>query len=399
MMRRFLLLFLLTLLLAAAASAQEEMPKTIAVLRYGGPAGDPIFVEKRIIAMLESYGYISGEEAAILNERRDLDGERVNLYWGDAGWDIPAANLMVERALDQEADVIVTVTTPVSRAAINLTLDMDDPPVVIASSVLYPYPAGIAQASCLKPDHLIGVVLDVPMELLFRLLLTQQPDIERIGILAGATEISGSEGASALAALAQAHALSADAATIISQSDAILAAEGLMSKDIEALITSWDVLISHNMRSIMDIAQGEGLPVYIPSLPAVVSGAAVSAGNLRDDEEATGVARLLALYLGGDLDPATTGLLELREAGTAVNQDALAALGMTAAPELLAEADLVITDGEHNLSQRYLDALVDGAVGLGVEENSEIDAALNASLQCTDEIIAEQQAALDAAGE
>ena len=398
-MKKLPLLGLLALLLVYGALAQDDTRPTIAMLRFGGPAGNPTFVEVRIISMLESYGYISAEEAAVLGERGDLEGENINVYWGDAGWDFANASLMVETALDQEADVLVTITTPAARAAVNLTLDLDDPPLVLSSSLLYPYSAGIAGHSCIKPDHLIGAVVKVPVERLFSLLLAQQPAVQTIGVLAGATEISGSEGAAAIVELAEAHGISAEVATIITQSDALHAAEGLMNKDIEALVTSWDVQISHNMIRINEIAENYGIPVYIPSLPAALNGATFSAGFLYDDKEATGVARLLAGYLAGELDPATTGLLELRGPGTGVNLDALAHLGMTAAPELLEEADMIVRDGTAEFSERYLDALIAGNASLGVDKDREADAALFASLRCTEDMIAEQQAELDAAGE
>ena len=396
-MKKLPLLGLLALLLVYGALAQDDTRPTIAMLRFGGPAGNPTFVEVRIISMLESYGYISAEEAAVLGERGDLEGENINVYWGDAGWDFANASLMVETALDQEADVLVTITTPAARAAVNLTLDLDDPPLVLSSSLLYPYSAGIAGHSCIKPDHLIGAVVEVPVERLFSLLLAQQPAVQTIGVLAGATEISGSEGAAAIVELAEAHGISAEVATIITQSDALHAAEGLMNKDIEALVTSWDVQISHNMIRINEIAENYGIPVYIPSLPAALNGATFSAGFLYDDKEATGVARLLAGYLAGELDPATTGLLELRGPGTGVNLDALAHLGMTAAPELLEEADMIVRDGTAEFSERYLDALIAGNASLGVDKDREADAALFASLRCTEDMIAEQQAELDAA--
>ena len=398
-MKKLLLFGLLLLLLAPGALAQDDMQPTIAMLRYGGPAGSPTFVEVRIISMLENYGYISAEEAATLLERRDLEGENITVHWGDAGWDIPTANLMVEKALDQGADILVTITTPVARAAVNATLNTDDPPLVLSSALWYPYAAGIADASCIKPEHLIGAVVEVPVEKLFSLLMTQQPGVESIGILSSAAEISGSEGAAALVALAAEHEIRAEVATILSQADAQLAAEGLMSKGVEAVLTSWDIPISHNMASIIEIAANEGIPVYVPALPTVLGGATFSAGYLSDDTEATSVARLLASYLAGELDPATTSLLELGGPGTGVNLDSLTALGMAASPRLLLEADLIISGGAPGFSARYLESLMAGATAVPVANDSEADAALVASLQCTDEMIAEQQAALDAASE
>ena len=384
-MKVIALLNLFVLLLAPGALAQDDMRPTIAMLRYGGPEGSPTFVEVRVISMLENYGYVSAEEADVLRERRDLDGENVKVYWGDAGWDFANAALAVEKALDQQADVIMTITTPMTRAAVNSTLDLDDPPLVLGSSLLYPYPAGIGQDRCAKPDHVIGTAVEVPVAALFSAMIAQQPGLERIGILTSSTEASGSEGAAQIAELAETHGLWAKSAAFATQTEVLLAAESLMSDDIEAVITSWSVQISHNLANITSIAIEYDIPVYVPVLPGVLHGAALSAGYLNDNDEAVAVARLMASYLAGDLDPATTGLLELHGSGIGVNLDVWSALGTPVTPELMENADLIFADGEMSFSERYLDSLIEGNIEIPVEHDAEIDAALVESLQCAEE--------------
>ena len=78
--------------------------------------------------MFEAYGLINMDERALLEDEQDLVGENINVYWADAGSDLPTANIMVEQALDRGADVLLTFSTPVSAIAAGATQDMDDPP-------------------------------------------------------------------------------------------------------------------------------------------------------------------------------------------------------------------------------------------------------------------------------
>ena len=106
-------------------------------MRFGAlPSLD--ITEGAVLDLLESYGYLTPEENRILEERRNHQGENVNIIWGDAGFDYPTISIMVEDALDQGADVLVTLGTPVTLVAVNTTLGMDDPPAVLFTSVHNP---------------------------------------------------------------------------------------------------------------------------------------------------------------------------------------------------------------------------------------------------------------------
>ena len=151
------------------------------------------------------------------------------------------------------------------------------------------------------------------------------------------------------------------------------------------------------MHHITSAAIEAGVPVYVPALPLLFVEAAFTAGYLDDYEEAHSIARLLASYLAGELDPAATGILELRGPGTGVNIDVLEKLSMTAAPEVLEAADFVLGGGSIQLSERYEQSLALGDTQVEVVQDSETDALVVANLHCTPEMIAEQRAALDAA--
>ena len=147
--------------------------------------------EGAILDLLESYGFISAEENRILEERRDYQGENVNIIWGDAGFDFPTISVMMDDALDHGADVLVTLGTPVTLAAVNATHDLDGPPAVLFTAVHNPYEAGIAQASCIKPAHVTGMEIVTSYEYVFETLRTQDPELAIIGTIYDTAETSG----------------------------------------------------------------------------------------------------------------------------------------------------------------------------------------------------------------
>ncbi|MCY4147486.1 MAG: hypothetical protein OXF90_13595, partial [Chloroflexi bacterium] len=149
MKKAVIALVLLAMMLPLAAVQAEDNP-TVAILRFGSLRTFDV-TEGAILDVLESYGWISAEENAQLSNREDLEGENINIIWGSADFDLPSANLMLEATLDQEPDVLLTITTAITQLAINAVADLDDPPTVLFTSVYNPYKAGILESACIKP--------------------------------------------------------------------------------------------------------------------------------------------------------------------------------------------------------------------------------------------------------
>ena len=148
-MRLLLTIVIVTLSCFSFAAAQDDDNPSIAILRFG-PLPNLEITEGAILDMLESYGFISTMENRLLEERRDHEGENLTVYWGDAGFDYPTVNIMVEDALDKEVDVIVAVGGTIARMAFLLTSEMDTPTPVLFSST--PFQGNFsAELNCLKP--------------------------------------------------------------------------------------------------------------------------------------------------------------------------------------------------------------------------------------------------------
>lgn len=136
------ILFINLLWIVTLSAAQAQDNPTIAVLRLDELDTFAV-TEGAILDVLASYGFISAEENALLHESQDLVGENITIIWDSADFDLPTANLMIERAIDQEPDVLLTLSTPVTQLAVNATLGMENPPALLFASVYNPVEAGI----------------------------------------------------------------------------------------------------------------------------------------------------------------------------------------------------------------------------------------------------------------
>ncbi len=243
---------------------------------------------------------------------------------------------MIERALDAGADVLITFGTPVTLSAVNLTLDMEEPPPVLFSGVQYPYEAGIASSACIKPAYVTGTEIITSYEFVFEALLEQDPDMERIGIIHSTTEASGTQGAAEIAAIAAAQEIVADTVGVVSVSDLRPAANALVNDGAQAILLPVDSITTQGLPIVVTVANENGIPVFYPSL---------GAGYSRYYETGLSVGVLLANYLNGDLDVATTAINIATGKGIGINMDSADEQGVAVAESLMQRADAVYRAG------------------------------------------------------
>ena len=228
------------------------------------------------------------------------------------------------------------------------------------------------------------------------LIKTQQPDIETLGAIFSSDQLSGVLGAQEVAAVAGAHGIDVVEGAVTQPIDFDAAINGLASRGAQALLLTIDTVNSRNISTVVGIANEHELPVYFPSIGGAFDQAIISAGYFRHREQGVNVGRMVSAYLRGELDPATVAVASVSGDGVAVNLDAAAELGIEIAPEILQRADIIF-GGEFFRSERLIQSDADELALFTADDRAEQDAAFLASLECTAERIAEEQAALDAA--
>ena len=383
LLRRLLLVIIASLTSIALAYGQDSDSPTVAILRYGGAPGETTFSEFGVLEILQADGFITAEERAALDTRQDLEGEHINIFWGDAGWDLATVNLMVDDALGREADAVITVTTPVTRAALNATLDMDEPPALLFASVFNPAESGIAAAACDKPAHATGSVIEAPYARALEVLQTQNPDLSAIGILFSTGETTGVAGAELVAQLAEDMGISVTQAAVNSLADFPLAAQSLADDMVDAIIAPIDAVTAQALPVISSIANESGIPVVYPILGSVYHGTTFGVGMTSHYAQGLHLGRLLAARLRGELDIAATGLAVYTGDAHSVNLDAAAEQVIDIAQTLIDSAHIVIENGEASQSEAFTAAYaIQSQAALQSEEARAAAAEFMASLAC-----------------
>ncbi len=395
--RLLLGLLIVALLLAAPALAQDDETPTIAFLRYAGTA--PVAeATDGILDSLEAYGYLSPAERAGLDESFDLNGQNINLLYRDAGFDLPSVNLMVEEVIDKGADVIVTITTQVAQIAVNATRDMEDPPAILFSLVTTPFGAGIADSTCIKPDHVTGTQPLMSFADYVPLVLVQDPDIQVIGTIVSPDQPTSVIGAQLIQDIGASLGLTVEVASAITLADLGVATESLLSKGVEAIVLSVTPLTLQGTPVLVQMTAEFGIPLYAPIIQQVYRGVTVGAGFHGFYQEGVIAATILNAHLSGDVDIADLAINQSRSFGVAINLDTAANQGIEISEDLLARANFVIESGERSEGMASDVAETRSMMqDRSLDERRAADAEFLAGLECTPEMIAEQQAALDAA--
>lgn len=399
MKRNFFLCLIALFLSCQLVAAHDSDRPIVAFLSFGTSPLPYSATEGAILQQLHNGGWLSAAEYDSIDARGEIEGERVTILALDAGWKMDRLNIMVETALDREANILVALTTPVAQAAVNITLEMDDPPYVIFGSVFHPIQAGLIDSLCIKPSHVTGSQIVPSYEQLIALVKMQQPDVSKIGTIFSADQISGVFGARDVENIATELGIENIQAAVTHPIDFIAAVDGLVSRGAEALLLTIDTVTSHGLPVVVATASENGIPVYYPSLGGVATGAMITAGNYRQNEQGVNLGRLVRAALSGELDVESTSIGAIGGDAVGVNLGIAEALDLEIVPSILDDADVIIHDEDVTLSDRLQEAMHEQYTLITTENRESADRAYLDSLTCTPEMIAEQQAALDAAAE
>lgn len=339
--------------------SEEDMP-VVAIIRLG-PLPPFMLSTQGTMDELAAYGFVDGENISII------------LY--DAGMDVPTANTQIEEAIDSGADFLITITTPVTLAALNATQDMgSDAPFILFNTVTEPYASGIAESPCDKPDYVWGSQALPDFEQIMPLVFDVNPDIETVGVVFSPSEPNAVASLAIMEPVAEELGLTLIEKSVAETAEVGQAAEAAASEGIDAFYIPTDSTVGNGLAAILGVAEDEGIPVFFADSSQTYSGATVGAG-LSYYQEGVDTARVLIAYLNGEIDIATTAISKQPGTRIGINLDSAAAEGVEIPQALLDKADFVIENGD---STEQAQSLPD----VSHEELVQMDQAFLAGLAC-----------------
>ncbi len=390
-----LMLTLVALLAPPASMAQGNDNPTIAWIKWGD-SRNVALAEKAILDMLEVYGFISADERALLDEERSIEGERLNIIYGDALFDRIEANTIIDKALDRDADVFLTFTTQMTQIVYYAIREFIDPPKLIFTVTSGPYITGVADSSCIKPDFVIGTVPVTNYEDIVPLLLLQDPDMKVVGAIYSPQQRASEVGVARITEIGESLGLTVVAESIIVTPDLYQAVENLADRGAEAIIIP--IFTFQGFQLLLSLSYDYGMPVVFSAPQNAYRGGTIGGGFYGLYKQGAIAGNMLVAYLNGDLDIAKTSIYESDDFAFAVNLDAAELQGVEVSQALLEGATYIVENGQsaQGVTLQYPEAEIT-LPEMTLEERRATDLEFLASLECTPERIAEQQAALDAA--
>lgn len=387
-----LVLTLTSLLFAPAAMAQNEDNPTIAWLKWGD-SRNVALAEKAILDMLEVYGFITAEERAMLDEERSIEGERLNIIYGDSLFDRMEANAIIDKALDRDADVFLTFTTQMTQIVYYAIREFIDPPKLIFTVTSGPYITGVADSSCIKPDFVIGTVPVTNYEDIVPLLLMQDPDMKVAGAIYSPQQRASEVGVQRITEIGESLGLTIVAEPIIVTPDLYQAVENLYSRGAEAIIIP--IFTFQGFQLLLSLSYDYGLPVVFSAPQNAYRGGTIGGGFYGLYKQGVIAGNMLIGHLNGDMDIAATSIYESDDFAFAVNLDAADLQDVEVSQALLDGAAYIVENGEtaQGVTLQWPEAEIT-LPDLPMEERRAADREFLAALECTPEMIAEQQADL-----
>lgn len=271
-----------------------ERLKTVDVFHHvrslrGRPARIALvnLVQSRVLELGEA-GILRGLREAGLAEGVDFSLRRYN-----AQGEIAQLPALLDAAINQDSDLIMTLTTPAMIAAVNRIKGLP----IVFSVASDPVALGVCSAEA-PPSNLTGVHDDPPVGRLLDMAMAYDPGLKSVGIVYDPAQPNSVLSVEKLRAACAERNILLHEATASVLTELAVAVQSLAQRNAGALLLSADNLACSGFSVIHKVAAGAGLPIFSTDIDLVEEGAT---GAIGDDYESWGAqsARLAARILAG----------------------------------------------------------------------------------------------------
>ena len=253
--------------------------------------------------------------------------------------DMATANSMIDLAVTEHTDLLLTLSTPMLQAAIHRAGNIP----IVFSLVANPILAGAGTSNVHHRPNLTGVYTTSDFDGMMTILPQFLPHARRIGTLFVPAEINSVFYKDALTEAARKVGIEVIVVGIGSTAEVADGALALVSKDLDAICQISDNLTSASFVSILRASQKARLPLFgFQSSQAHDGAVAVIA---RDFNDAGREAAFLAARVLRGESPGSIPFQPIKKSRLVINIDAAQALNLNVPNTILEQADSVI--GHH----------------------------------------------------
>ncbi|MGB5822741.1 MAG: ABC transporter substrate-binding protein [Proteocatella sp.] len=211
-------------------------------------------------------------------ERLSELGIDADINMQDAQGDIANAQMIAEKFVSDEADLILSIATPTSQAAQNATKGSDIP--VIFTAVTDPKFSGLVENPQAPEANITGVTDEVSaqnLKAMFEMLKQLKPGIQTVGIVFNTGESNSQVQIENVEKIAAEFGIKVEKVGIAAITDINQALESVAKKS-EAMVLINDNMVASSMELVAKIAKEKGLITISGDSSHVDSGALMSVG-------------------------------------------------------------------------------------------------------------------------
>jgi putative ABC transport system permease protein len=259
----------------------------------------------------------------------------VNVQWmvHNAQGDTPTLRSIVDAFARRRPDLVLTISTPATQAALGR---LKDCPIVFAT-IASPF---IIQAGQSDTDHLpnvTGTYGAVPMDKMVEVVQRLLPRARRLGTMWDPSATNSAVNAEQFIAAAKAAGLTVEATHVTTVTEVQQATEALAQKNIDAIVLVPDNLVFSGLDAVLKVTKPRKLPLVISDQERMEAGALAAIGH---DYALSGIqaARIAHRILQGE-SPKDIPFEPYRNLMIRLNAPVAKELGVIIAPDLQAEAD------------------------------------------------------------
>lgn len=230
-----------------------------------------------IDALREVYGYIPDENI-------EYDAQ-------SAQGDMATANTIAQKFVSEKVDLIVSIATPASQAAVNATKEIP----VVFSAVTDPVSSGLVSSLENPGGNVTGVSDMVPVDRQMYLIKYLFPDTKKVGNLYNSGEVNSVVTNDMAKAACAELGMEILEATVATTADVSMAARSLVGK-VDAIYVATDNTVISALDTVTKICADNKIPLFLADPTTVSQGALLALGfdyYLHGRQTADLVARIL----------------------------------------------------------------------------------------------------------